>query len=71
MLEQLWRNYVPCLALRAKLSVQVLEIQENMKGFTWEELKQMQRELVLQVFNLEYKEIATEEKMYPNQLQAE
>ena len=65
LLQQLWRDYqqTATLALRTKLSVQMLKLMVNIEGFTWDQVKHMQGKLMVLIKNIECQDITREEEM--------
>jgi len=67
-LEQLWGDLQQggsCLALRTKLTVQVLKLMANLEGFTWEQVKKMQMKVMVFAGDKNRcKKIITEEKVH-------
>ena len=65
LLQQLWRDYqqTATLALRTKLSVQMLKLMVNIEGFTWDQVKHMQGKLMVLIKNIECQDITCEEEM--------
>jgi len=66
LLQQQWIEYqlTPTLALRAKLSVQMLKLMVNVEGFTWNQVRQIQEKLKVLTENIESKEITCEEEIH-------
>merc|ERR1719320_658276 len=65
LLQQLWRDYqqTATLALRTKLSVQMLKLMVNIEGFTWDQVRHMQGKLMVLIKNIECQDIIREEEM--------